>query len=338
MTEQAKQRSGILPAADCEIAAARREIARLQQEVSSLLHSRSWQLSKPYRALGMLAQRLLGRPPHTVEPSVPTTSRNDAADIDPWGRWPVWTTDESFSTRRFDFVASLTRFDRHTSDDLVAILKYRDFLQQIYRRLLTELTPKRVLEIGFFQGGMPLFIADMASPEKIVGIDVNPPLDSLKRIIARAGLSESVKLYGDVMQNDTPVIQNILANEFGGEPLDLIIDDCSHEYENSKVCFEEYFGYLRPGGQYVIEDWGWLHWPGDEWQTERSIFWGKPAMTNLIFELIMALGSTQPAIIERIEILTGACVVVTRGSGLAYRQRVSLDDVRRTSGRAFQPF
>jgi hypothetical protein len=140
-----------------------------------------------------------------------------------------------------------------------------------------------------------------------------------------------------VLQNDAEQISRILATEFGDQPLDLIIDDASHEYDNSKACFEEYFGYLRPGGKYVIEDWGWLHWPGHEWQSDQSYFWGKPAMTNLLFEVIMASASANPGIIAKIEVLSWACVVITRGYGLGYRERVNLADIRLTSGREFHP-
>ena len=103
-----------------------------------------------------------------------------------------------------------------------------------------------------------------------------------------------------------------MEGEFADRPLDLIIDDASHEYENSKVCFQELFGYLRPGGKYVIEDWGWLHWPGEEWQTAKSHFWNQPAMTNLVFELVMALGSHHPKIISRIQGPVRLCGCHTR--------------------------
>ena len=227
--------------------------------------------------------------------------------------------------------------DLSSKQEAIVVLKDRDFLDNIYRPLLRELQPERIFEIGFFQGGMPLFLADMVAPEKIVGIDWNPPTEALQRIILDAQLSDTIKLYGEVPQSDTKQISRILVAEFGDQPLDLIIDDASHEYENSKVCFEQCFGYLRPGGKYVIEDWGWLHWPSDQWQSEQSHFWGKPAMTNLLFEVIMAFASTQPSVIAKIEILSWACVVITRGFGLGYREQVHLADIRLTSGREFHP-
>jgi SAM-dependent methyltransferase len=255
------------------------------------------------------------------------------AGEDPWSNWPVWASDEKFYTKRFAFVSSITNYTLMTENGVIAILKDRYFLDNSYRRLLRDLKPKRIFEIGFFQGGMPLFLADMALPEKIVGIDRIPPTDDLMQMVSDAGLSDTVKLHGPAMQIDTSLISQILVDEFADRPIDLIIDDASHEYENSKVCFEEYFGYLRPGGKYVIEDWGWLHWP--EQQSETSHFWGKPAMTNLVFEAIMTLASTLNGVIDNVEVMSGACVVITRGHRLKYRERVDLARMRVTAGREF---
>ena len=354
-----------------ELCAVRRDVISLQETVRGILMSRSWRLTKLYRAIGAAIQYLLGKEPHLAgslstasllaqspsssmpatehlhDPALPdgamltveaeSPPKSTEPDDDPWLEWPVWTGDESFLTRRFAFVSSLTQYDLRSEQNAVVILKDRDFLDNIYRQLLGALQPQRIFEIGFFQGGMPLFLADMVSPEKIVGIDWYPPTDALEQIIVNAQLSDTVKLYGQVLQNDSAQISRILAAEFGDQPLDLIIDDASHEYENSKACFEEYFGYLRPGGKYVIEDWGWLHWPGNQWQSDQSYFWGKPAMTNLLFEIIMASASANPGIIAKIEVLSWACVVITRGYGLGYRERVNLADTRLTSGREFHP-
>jgi SAM-dependent methyltransferase len=359
-----------LSSTKAELCAARRDTISLQNTIGSILTSRSWRLTKLYRAIGAVIQYLLGKEPplavslsiasqlgqntspsmpsagHFQGPALPSDTMIAAAedppkstepDDDPWSEWPVWTGDESFLTRRFAFASSITQYDLRSERDVVVILKDRDFLDNIYRHLLRALQPQRIFEIGFFQGGMPLFLADMVSPEKIVGIDWYPPTEALEQIIVNAQLSDTVKLYGQVLQNDSEQISRILAAEFGDQPLDLIIDDASHEYENSKVCFEEFFGYLRPGGKYVIEDWGWLHWPGNQWQSDQSYFWGKPAMTNLLFELIMASASAHPGIIAKIEVLSWACVVITRGYGLGYRERVNLANTRLTSGREFHP-
>jgi hypothetical protein len=44
-------------------------------------------------------------------------------------------------------------------------------------------------------------------------------------------------------------------DEFGQDPLDLVIDDASHLYGPSLATFETLFPALREGGLYVLEDW-----------------------------------------------------------------------------------
>ena len=322
--------------------------SRLQREMNQILASRSWRLTSGYRAFGRTIQHFRNRirrpapavsdpavAPHVFDQIVSGEAADAYASL--WSNWPVWTDDNSFRTRRFQFVTSLDKGEGRTENDTVVLLKDRNFVDVIYRNLLLELRPKRILEIGFFQGGLPLFLADMVSPDKVVGVDYNAPSDELNGLIKRAGLTDLVKLHGEIPQNDIALIGQLLNGEFGDQSLDLIVDDASHEYENTKACFEAFFSYLRPGGKYIIEDWGWLHWPGEEWQTAKSHFWNKPALTNLVFELVMTLGSQHPKVIARLEVLTWACVVVTRGEGLEHGERIDLSATRLTSGREFRP-
>jgi len=332
-----------------QVSVARTEAARLRHDLEVIYASRSWRLGRPYRAFGGALQRLRadGPPsPANVQmpdlppapermPETPSEDQPRAED-DRRSHWPIWLDDNTFVTQRFTYTISKDQFEGLTEKGTVALLKDRKFVE-LYREFTNELRPQRILEIGFFQGGMPLFLADIAAPEKVVGIDYLQPSEALKSMIADAGWENSVKLHGGILQGDTSTLRQLVDGEFADRPLDLIIDDASHEYENSRVCFQELFGYLRPGGKYVIEDWGWLHWPGEAWQTAKSHFWNKPAMTNLIFELVMTLGSHHPKIISRIEVLSWACVVATRGEGLAHGEPIDLAATRLTSGRRFQP-
>ncbi len=55
-------------------------------------------------------------------------------------------------------------------------------------------------------------------------------------------------------------LHNIVHEDLEGH-LDLVIDDASHMYEQTKRSFEILFPLLRPGGLYIIEDWSWGCWP-----------------------------------------------------------------------------
>ncbi len=216
----------------------------------------------------------------------------------------------------------MSDYSGKTNHEKITLLKNREFLE-IYRNLIVDAPIRSIFEIGFFQGGMPLFLADMIAPEKIVAVDWFSASEELTSLIARNNLSSSIELIGDVDQADTGRIRSILDDQFGSEPLDLIIDDCSHYYAQTKACFEALFGYLKPGGKYIIEDWGWTHWPGAPWQTDESPFLGMESMTNLIFELVMALASDN-SVISSIAIPSHSCVVITRGPNLSYKAPLDL--------------
>ena len=49
---------------------------------------------------------------------------------------------------------------------------------------------------------------------------------------------------------------SIVHKDFNGQ-LDLVIDDASHLYTETKKSFEILFPLLKAGGLYVIEDWSW---------------------------------------------------------------------------------
>ena len=75
----------------------------------------------------------------------------------------------------------------------------------------------------------------------------------------RRGLSEVAHQHYGLNQADRPRLAEVVEEEFGGEPLDLVIDDASHLYEESRATFEVLYPHLRPGGAYVLEDWRWQH-------------------------------------------------------------------------------
>jgi len=89
-------------------------------------------------------------------------------------------------------------------------------------------------------------------------------------------------------------LEHIVRNELANE-LDLVVDDASHTYEQTKASFEILFPLLRPGGIYVIEDWSWAHHPN--YQSSDAPFFNRNALSNLLFEQMMLMGST-PLIAE----------------------------------------
>ena len=94
-------------------------------------------------------------------------------------------------------------------------------------------------------------------------------------------------------QADRSRLAKIAEEAVGDEPLDLVVDDCSHMYEATRASFNELFPRLRPGGLYAIEDW--------DWTREKKIaeMWADQVpLTRLIVELLLVLASGSGLISE----------------------------------------
>jgi hypothetical protein len=146
------------------------------------------------------------------------------------------------------------------------------------------------------------------------------------RHIRDLGLQDRVKIYYNVSQADKEQIDKAVRDEFGDAEIGIISDDASHNYRFSKATFELSFGRLASGGFYCLEDWAWAHW-GEPFQTQ--VWTDQPALTNLVFELLMMYAST-PGLIERIEVLP-ALVLLKRG--VAKRGDFKIDELIRMRGK-----
>ena len=128
------------------------------------------------------------------------------------------------------------------------------------RQLLQGQRGGRIVELGIAFGGSVALLSLLAEPSKLVAVDLEPePVEPLARFIAEHGLGASVKPYYGVDQADRERLAGLMVDEFGREPLDLVIDDASHFYGPTRASFECLFPRLRPGGRYLIEDWAWMH-------------------------------------------------------------------------------
>jgi hypothetical protein len=237
----------------------------------------------------------------------------------------VSETSDGFRAAGVNFKVVTSNYQEHkTGRDQVVVLKGADLLRS-YRPVFKAAPNQRVLEFGIFEGGSTIYYA-LANPKcQIVAIDTRNPSDEVFRHIQDLGLSERVKLYYNTSQSDPDAIRRILATDFKNEPLGIVMDDASHMYEYSRRSFELTFGRLAPGGFYCLEDWAWAHWR--DYQTEKWI--DKPALSNLVFELVMLYPSSRP-LIDKIEI-TGGVVQLTRGPRKI--DEFSIDDLMLTRGK-----
>ncbi len=216
---------------------------------------------------------------------------------------------ESFEMDDVRFVIDIRAGkDRGKSKDGELILvKTPEFLQ--FYRGLQQHQPKNILEVGMFEGGSLVLFDKLYDPQKLVGVDIRDPIEALERY--RENREHILPFYG-LSQND-PKLPGILRDEFP-DGIDLIVDDASHQYGLSGATFHLCFPLLKPGGLYVIEDWSWSH--KQPYQSPTHPWFDKPALTNLIMELVINMPGSQQmdrltvhrdlVVVEKADMATGA--------------------------------
>jgi SAM-dependent methyltransferase len=115
--------------------------------------------------------------------------------------------------------------------------------------------PVKILELGVFHGGSLLMWQEYFSKGLVVGLDLQPnPLTEMP---------EQVRFYRG--SQDDAIFLDRVARECAPDGFDIVIDDASHIGTLSRASFRNLFEkHLKPGGIYVIEDWGtgyWGSWP-----------------------------------------------------------------------------
>ena len=113
----------------------------------------------------------------------------------------------------------------------------------------------------------------LAEPECLAVVDVSAdPAPALDGFVEANDLHERVHRYWATDQSDGRALAEVIDRSFGDEPLDLVIDDASHQLWPTRASFARAFPHLRPGGIYVIE------------QSESSQrvpgFWKLPVLGN----------------------------------------------------------
>jgi predicted O-methyltransferase YrrM len=163
---------------------------------------------------------------------------------------------------------------------------------------------ERIVEFGIFKGGSVALFEELYSPERFVGVDLakRDSAAALDEYLHRRSATDRVKLYYGTDQGDRQALETIAKENFGeGRSIDLVIDDGAHRYWPCKTSLEVFLPLLRPGGVYVLEDWGWANWPGEYHQEKASE--GQYAdqqypLTKLVFEVVMFMASTSGELIS----------------------------------------
>jgi predicted O-methyltransferase YrrM len=190
-----------------------------------------------------------------------------------------------------------------SSPEQLVLLKTREDLDRLLA-VLAALEPKRIVELGIFHGGSTAFLLEMTQPTMLVAVEYETePAAALEGYLEKVGGPRTCRIHYGVDQADRVKLGEIVASDFGAEPLDLVIDDASHLGPETRASFETLFPLLRPGGLYIIEDWSW-HLQGIDLPGE--------SMETLVADLVTAAGRG-PNLIAGIDIAWDV-ITLRRGS------------------------
>ena len=147
----------------------------------------------------------------------------------------------------------------HVPHGHLGVEKSRSLLEA-YIELWARLQPRRVVELGIRRGGSTALMWELGGLERLVAFELSDErVSALDAFIAERGLEDAVRPWYGIDQGDRDRLRTIVARELGSSTLDLVVDDASHLYAESKASFEVLFPRLRPGGLYLLEDWSWQH-------------------------------------------------------------------------------
>jgi SAM-dependent methyltransferase len=249
-----------------------------------------------------------------------------------------WVNDDQFRIGSTEFIMSPDRavMDKlHTSHERFLLGKYRVLVEDMLK-MRESIRIKNIVDIGIYKGGSIALYALLFNPTKLVGIDhLSDRVKPLDDFINNHGLQKTVTLFYGTDQSDAPRICEIIKSEFSGQDLDLIVDDASHLYRETRETFQTLFPALRTGGIYIIEDWGWAHWAGDVWQKCEAFPADAPSLTNILIEISM-LCASRPDIVASFEVQP-YLVKVFRGPARLGTGELRLNKECLNRGKAFVP-
>ena len=240
-------------------------------------------------------------------------------------REAVWTSPTAFTLGGVQF--GLVDVGAPRAEPPALSLKKPKGLLETYVQVLDGGEWSNVLELGLNHGGSAAFFAALLKPDRLVSVDISGPVRRFDEFRASRPIGSRIAAKYQTSQADEGALRCILAEEFSG-PLDLVLDDASHDYELTRASFEILFPAIRPGGCYALEDWQWAHAPG---------FWDRsdrPALSNLLFQLLM-LAAGRPDLIAKVEVYQGTAFI-WRGDAPTSDDRIDLDGLCFMQGRKFQ--
>ncbi len=168
--------------------------------------------------------------------------------------------------------------DIYRKGDYRNLIKSECFLKR-YDRIFAEIHTDApvIVELGVDKGASLRLWRETFPAAMIIGFDAHLPV---------SGVPPNCTLVQGSQQKRAD-LERILAH---ADPIDIVIDDCSHVAAPTRLAFDTLFPHVRPGGFYAIEDWGtgyWPNWPDGALPQNNNHLAG---MVGLVKEFIDVVG------------------------------------------------
>lgn len=250
----------------------------------------------------------------------------------------IWSDDNHLKINDVNFNLSMDTIELRagfSSPDTFLLGKCKKMVEQ-FAAIRKKQSVKKIFDMGILQGGSVVLYDQIFYPKKIVAIDHSPyPVDALVEYVNKNNKAKVLKPYYGVNQADRSAMERILSAEFADHDIDLIIDDASHLYDETREAFNICFPYLKKSGIYIIEDWAWAHWSGDCWQKDNEYFRERKALSNFLIELFM-LAASRPDLISNISI-DSKVIKITKGVGYIPNRPFNIEEHYLLRGKRFEP-
>ncbi len=213
-----------------------------------------------------------------------------------------WIGDDQAELDGTRYVCRPIALGRIPSDaDRLCICKTQADMRNL-EALVERLSPRRIVEVGIFDGASTALLWQLARPSRLTAIEIAESMPgALAAFIAKHDRDGVISTHLGVDQSNRERLRQIVAADFGAEPLDLVIDDASHFLDETRASFEALFPLLRTGGEFLLEDWAWAHAPIEVWPNRAPL-------SLLVFEITIA-AAHHPELVETLTVADGWTIV-----------------------------
>lgn len=132
---------------------------------------------------------------------------------------------------------------------------------RVYDRYFGHLAeqPISLLELGVYQGASTKVFASFFRNGRIIAVD---------NADRGADFSEFPNVISEIADQRDPARLKDICRRHAPNGLDIVIDDASHVGRASLASYDALLPMLKPGGLYIVEDWGTGYW--DKWPDGRA--------------------------------------------------------------------